>query len=55
MMQIILAIQEQVRREFGFHPLQRLYFYRDHQWTGRCGCRRYFELLDACPLRIPSK
>lgn len=51
MIGLVLGLQEKVRREYGLGGYNTA-FYRD--CPGRCSpCKRYFELLDACPLRIP--
>lgn len=56
MMGLILGLQEQVRREFGLTRFNEYFYRHDHGGPNGCpSCKRYFELLDACPLRIPSK
>jgi hypothetical protein len=56
MFALIESIKAQVRAEFGLGEHE-VYFYRaDH--GGRNGevqcpsCKRYYELLDACPIRM---
>jgi len=56
MHEVVESIRRQWCREFGFpddSPPGSTYFYRDHGPRYKCGCARYFELLDACPVRIP--
>lgn len=53
MIGLVLGLQEQVRREFRLSRWNE-YFYRfEHGKHGCPSCKRYFQLLDTCPLRIP--
>jgi len=55
---LVESIRKQWCLEWGFppnSPTGSTLFYRDH--VGKkftCGCERYFELLDAVPLRVPG-
>lgn len=52
MIGLILGIKEQVRREFDLSPVDE-YFYRYEHAVGGCKpCKRFYELFDACQLRM---
>jgi hypothetical protein len=48
---VVESIRQQVRRKYGLGDWE-MYFYR-HDHGICCSCRRYYELLDTCPVRIP--
>lgn len=52
MLGLVLGLQEHVRREFNLSRWNE-YFNREHGKHGCPSCRLYYQLLDACPLRIP--
>lgn len=55
MLGLVLELQHKVRREFQLSRWNE-YFYRHHHGHSTAGCspcKRYYQLLDSCPLRIP--
>lgn len=51
MHEVVESIRQQVGRQYGLGTWEKFFYRHDH---GMCSpCRRYYELLDACPVRIP--
>jgi hypothetical protein len=52
MIALVISLQDKVRKEFMLGPWEQHWYRHDH---GNCRpCKRYFQLLDDCGVRMTS-